>query len=164
VREQVLDAQLAFVGGGPTLESVRRRAEEIGAGEATHFLGYRPDAPSVTSLADVFLLPSISDAMPMTVLESMAVGVPVLASDVGDVRALVENAGVCVPARDTGALAEQWVRLLGDQDLRARLGEAGRGRARAFDASAMVRRYEAILAGAVSGEAPGAALAAIGGD
>jgi glycosyltransferase involved in cell wall biosynthesis len=160
LRGRIPEAQLAFVGEGPTLESVRRRAEEIGAGEAIHFLGFRPDAASVISLADVFILPSISDAMPMTVLESMAVGVPVLASDVGDVRSLVGDTGVCVPAGDTEALARECARLLEDDDLRARLGDAARRRAPAFDSAAMVRRYEALFAAAVAGEPPIGAVAA----
>jgi glycosyltransferase involved in cell wall biosynthesis len=160
LRERIPAVQLAFVGQGPTLESVRRRAEEIGAGDAIHFLGYRPDAASVNSLADVFVLPSISDAMPMTVLESMAVGVPVVASDVGDVSSLVGDTGVCVPAGDTEALARECARVLEDDDLRARLGDAARRRAPAFDSAAMVRRYEALFSAAVAGEPPIAAVAA----
>lgn len=154
VRELVPDAHLAFVGEGEMLEQVKRRAHEIGADGWAHFLGFRPDAADVAALADIFVLPSISDAMPMTVLESMAVGVPVVASDVGDVRRLVGDSGVCVPAGDTAAFAAECARLLSDRELRERLGEAARVRSRDYDSSRMVRRYEALFEAAVAGEPP----------
>jgi L-malate glycosyltransferase len=159
VREEVPTAQLAFVGTGPLREDVERRAAEFGAGEWVHFLGYRPDAVAVLALGDLQLLPSISDAMPMTVIEGMALGVPVVASDVGDVGAMLGDAGVCVPAGDVAALASQCVRLLGDAGLRSRMSDAGRERARAYDSAKMVARYEALFEAARDGGAPIAAVA-----
>ena len=160
VREKVDGARLVFVGDGETREEVERHS---GAdADAVHFLGMREDVPALLSLADVMLLPSLSDAMPMTVLEGMALGVPIVASDVGGVRgALGEEAGICVPPGDTGALAEAWVRVLTDPELRADLGRAGATRARRFDSSLMARRYAALFDAAHTGDPPQAAVSAV---
>ena len=161
VRREVPDAQLVFVGDGEMLDEVRSRATEMGADWA-HFLGYRPDATAVLAEADLLLQPSWSDAMPMTVIESMALGVPVLASDVGDVRVMLGDAGACVPVGDEEALARECVRMLTDEGLRAKLGTVGRERAQAYDSARMVHRYEALFAAAVAGRPPIPAVAAAG--
>jgi glycosyltransferase involved in cell wall biosynthesis len=154
VRERVAGAQLVFVGDGPMREAVERRAGEIGAGEWAHFLGHRSDVPALLEIADLMLQPSISDAMPMTVLESMALGVPVVATDVGDVRRVLGETGVCVAREDAESLAGECVRLFSDPALRARMGRAAAERARAYDSSRMVRRYEALFDAACDGRAP----------
>lgn len=152
VREKVRGAQLVFAGEGETRAGVENRA---GHADAIHFLGPRRDVPGLLALADVMLLPSIADALPMAVLEAMALGVPIVASDVGDTReALGDEAGISVPPGDVGALAEAWTRVLTDAELRAGLARAGATRARQFDASLMVRRYAALFDAACDGDAP----------
>jgi glycosyltransferase involved in cell wall biosynthesis len=158
VRERAPDAHLVFVGNGPTLAGVQRRAEELGAGEWAHFLGHRSDVPALLSKAELMLLPSVSDAMPMTVIESMALGVPVVATDVGDVAATLGDGGLCVPVGDPDALAEACLRVLGDDDLRKKMSAAASAGAVNLDAAAMVRSYEALFRGAVAGAPPRQAL------
>ncbi len=161
VRERAPDAHLVFVGTGQTQEAVERRAAELG-GSWAHFLGFRADVAALLSLANVALLPSVSDAMPMVVLEAMALGVPVVATDVGDVRAaLAETAGACVRAGDGAAFEQACVRLLTNPDLRAEMGRAGAARAREFDASVMCRRYAALFEAACVGQPPIPAVAAV---
>jgi glycosyltransferase involved in cell wall biosynthesis len=157
VRERVGDAHLVFVGTGPLRESVEARAAELGAGEWAHFLGERDDVPAVLALTDVMLLPSHSDAMPMTVLEAMSLGVPVLATDVGDIRGVLDGGGHCIPPEDPEALVEASARLLSDADERGRLGTVGRQRAREFDAAAMTDSYVSLFEMALTGNAPRAA-------
>lgn len=160
VRDTLGDAHLIFVGDGETRAEVEREAG-VDA-NAVHFLGMREDVPALLPLADAMLLPSLSDAMPMTVLEAMALGVPVVASDVGGVRgALGEEAGLCVPAGDDAGFAEACLRVLGDRALRRELGEAGVSRARRYDATVMARRYAALFEAACAGEPPRAAVAAV---
>jgi glycosyltransferase involved in cell wall biosynthesis len=154
VRDRVPGTHLAFVGAGPTQAEVEQRAAELGASEWVHFLGSRGDAPSVMALADLSILPSISDAMPMTVLESMAVGTPLLATDVGDVRETLGDAGLCVPAEEPQALAAECASLLKDEGRRAAMSAAGAEQARDFDAAAMVDRYDALFRAAVGGTPP----------
>ncbi|MGV1050104.1 MAG: glycosyltransferase [Solirubrobacterales bacterium] len=157
VRRRVTDAELVFVGTGPLREGVEERAEELGAGAWVHFLGERGDVPALLSLADLMLLPSHGDAMPMTVLEAMALGVPVLASDVGDVRGVLGEGGVCIPPGDPAALAGESARLLADPAARRRLGAIGSSRAPEFDAAAMTRSYASLFEAALTGAEPRAA-------
>jgi glycosyltransferase involved in cell wall biosynthesis len=160
VRERVGDTHHVFVGGSPVpelREAVEARAAELGATEYVHFLGERGDVPALLALADLMLLPSNSDAMPMTVLEAMALGVPVLATDVGDVRGVLDGGGVCIRPEDPEALVRSWAGLLADPTELARLGAVGRERARGFDAAAMTDSYASLFEMALTGREPRAA-------
>ncbi len=158
-RRKVPGAHLVFVGGGAEQERVEERARELGGGW-THFLGFREDVPELISLADLLIQPSTADAMPMTVLEAMALGVPVVATAVGDVAWMVgEEAGICVSLGDEAALERACVEILSDDDRRAAMGAAAVKRATEFDASLMVRHYERLFRAALDGEPPTAALA-----
>jgi glycosyltransferase involved in cell wall biosynthesis len=145
VRADVPDVHLVFVGDGELRGAVEQRARELG-GDWVHFAGFRADVPAVLTLADVLVHPSLADAMPMTVIEALALGVPVVAADVGDVpETLAGGAGVCVPAGDTGAFARACRDVLSDADLRADLARAGRERALSFDAAVMSERCSELL-------------------
>jgi glycosyltransferase involved in cell wall biosynthesis len=124
VREEVPDVHLVFVGDGECREGVEQRARELGADWA-HFLGFRADVPALLALSDVLVLPSAADAMPMTVIEALALEVPVIATDVGDVaRTLAGGAGVVVPADDADALVRACRDLLADPGRRAELARS----------------------------------------
>lgn len=145
VREDVPDAHLVFVGDGDLRKRVELRARELGA-NWVHFLGLRSDVAQVLRLADVMVLPSSADAMPMTVLEALALGVPVVATDVGDVtRTLADGAGVSVPVGDPDALVAACRDVMSDADLRAELARVGRERAQSFDAAVMSQRCSELL-------------------
>jgi glycosyltransferase involved in cell wall biosynthesis len=159
VREAGLDAQLVFVGDGWTTEGVEARAKEIGA-EWAHFLGFRSDVPALLNLADLMLQPSLADAMPMTVLEAMALGVPVVATDVGDIAAMLDGrAGLCAAPGDTEGLARACAELLTNPERRRAAGAAGEEIAAAHDSAAMVRNYELLFEAASAGGSPTKALA-----
>lgn len=158
VRERIPGAQLVFAGDGPTMAAVEARAAELGAGEWAHFLGARDDVPALLARAELMLLPSLADAMPMTVLEALAVGTPVVASDVGDVASMLGEGGICVPPGDGGALAGAVARVLGEPELSDSLRAAGSKRAAGFDSAAMVGAYEALFRGAVNKQSPQEAL------
>ncbi len=145
VRRSGVDAHLVFVGDGWTKEEVEARAAELGADWA-HFLGRRGDVPALLPLADVLIQPSLADAMPLTVMEAMAVGVPVIATAVGDVPSMLEDGGgVVVPPADQGALEAALRELLGDPARRAELGAAGEVVAAGHDSATMVRSYEDLF-------------------
>jgi glycosyltransferase involved in cell wall biosynthesis len=162
IRESVPDTQVAFVGDGPERAAVEAHAVEMGAGGWAHFFGFRSDAPAVLALADLMLLPSIADAMPMVILESMALGVPTVATDLGDIREVLGDAGACVEPGDTQAFAAACVELLSDSGRREAMAEAGRRRAPEFDAARMVERYAALFEGARDGRPPAEAVASAG--
>ncbi len=95
-------------------------------------LGYREDVPDLLAAADIFALPSWYEALPMSVIEAMLTGLPVVASDIPGPREQVVHGvtGLLVPAREAAPLAAALRRLAGDAGLRARMGLAGLERAR----------------------------------
>jgi glycosyltransferase involved in cell wall biosynthesis len=96
---------------------------------------------------DVFALPSRWEGMPLSIIEAMHAGLPVLATDVGSVVETVidGDTGFVVPRDDVAALVDRLRRLLGDAGLRSRMGQRGRAlAAERFTAAAMAQRYEAI--------------------
>jgi len=100
---------------------------------------------SLQRSADVFVLPSLWEGMPVSVMEAMATGLPVVGTDVPGIRELVVDGdtGFLAPGRDPAALAERIERLARDASLRFRMGEAGRRRVMTeFALDTMVRRYE----------------------
>lgn len=114
-----------------------------------HYLGVRRDMPSITAGFDVATSSSSrSEGMPNVVCEAMACGVPCVVTDVGDGRRLVEDVGLCVPARDPHALMDAWSKLLlMTKAERQALGARGRERIeKNYSTAAMVRDYGGVLA------------------
>jgi glycosyltransferase involved in cell wall biosynthesis len=137
-----------FVGDGPERAAVERLAAELGLGPGeVRFLGFRTDVPDLLGAADVFLLPSRTEGLPLSVLEAMSHGMAIVATPVGGVPELCTDGrdAVLVPVDDPLALAEAMGRLAADPSLRTRLGEAARARAVAdFSFAAMTERYVAL--------------------
>ena len=102
-----------------------------GIGERLKLLGYRHDVEAVLAAADIFTLPSYHEALPMSVIEAMFSGLPVVASDIeGPREQVVEGVtGLLVAPRQTAPLATALTRLAADAGLRSRMGAAGRARA-----------------------------------
>ncbi len=127
-----------FVMVGAPLESdrddcrghVSQLAEELGIADALFFTGYRKDVPAILSLFDVFVLPSYREGMPRALLEAMASGIPVVASDIRGCREEVVDGvtGLLVPPRDHEQLGESISLLLDSGDRSRRMGEAARER------------------------------------
>lgn len=163
LRETHGDVRVLFAGAGPEEEKVRRQAAEMGADWAT-FLGSRDDVPALLRAADLAVLPSTAEGLPMSLIESMAVGTPVVATDVGDVRWLLDvtRGGICVPKGDEDAFAAACARVLTDEDLSERLREEGQARVDDFDAAHMAERYSRLLEAAIASRAPSTALEPVG--
>jgi glycosyltransferase involved in cell wall biosynthesis len=114
---------------GHATTDLTTQAEAAGLGDAVRFLGFRPDAPEVLAAADVFAFPSLYEGLGGAVIEGMALGLPIVASDLPALREVVEpgaNADL-VPAGDEEALADAIGRLLEDEGRRRAYG--GRSRA-----------------------------------
>jgi len=112
---------------------VRELAREAGVLEQIHFENHRQDVGAILATADIFVLPSLSDARPRSIIEAMSLGIPVVASDVGGIPSLVvnEETGLLVPPGDAVRLASALQRLTDAAPLRRRMGDAGRARAQA---------------------------------
>lgn len=139
--------RLVLIGEGPERAALTQLAAQLGLERRVEFSGHRDDVPQLLQGLDIFVLPSLSEGMSNTLLEAMAAGLPVVASDVGGNRELIESerTGLLFPSGDVAALAEQLGRLLGAADLRARLGGAAALRARSeFSMEAMLARYASL--------------------
>jgi len=120
-----------IIGDGPDRVEIEASIDEAGAAGYVQLLGERDDVLAQLADSDIFVLWSHSEGLPMTVLEAMAVGLPVVASAVGGIPEVVQHGvtGLLVAAGDETALGHALERLLGDCETRLRLGAAGRARA-----------------------------------
>lgn len=152
LRESCGDVHLAFAGEGETEAAVRRQAAEMGA-EWAFFLGSRDDVPALLGEADLMVLPSTAEGLPMSLIEAIAIGTPVVANDVGDVPWLIGRlgGGLCVAAGDEPAFSDACAEVLGDEGLRRRLGEQAAAGIAEFDAQRMAERYSELLEAAIAG-------------
>lgn len=122
------DWHLELVGDGPLMGSVRDEARRLGIQGRVRFWGTRQDVAEILSQGQIFILVSNYEGFPLTILEAMRAGLPVVASDVGGVKEAVVDGetGFLIPRGDEDALRDTLLRLLLDTDLRAKMGTAGR--------------------------------------
>jgi len=126
-----------LIGEGPEGTALRRQAEALGIGARVHFLGLRPDLPSLYPELDVFCMTSHREGLPLVLLEALAAGRAALVTPVGGIPAVIaaeDGAGPVAwtfPAGDAAELARKLALLLADPELRRSLGAAGRARVEA---------------------------------
>lgn len=144
---RVPDIQVVLVGQGPEAEPLRTLAEELGIGDRVRLTGWVRDSREYLVGYDAFALPSHTEGFPLTTLEAMLAGVPVVASDVGGVAEAVhhERTGLLVRPGDVDELAAALQRLVDDADLRRRLATDGQALVKErFTAPTMARRWEEL--------------------
>ncbi len=145
--------QLDFVGDGPDEPAVIALAEELGVNDRVNFLGQRSDVAELLAQSHIFILSSKSEGFPISTLEAMRAGLPVVVSDVGGAGESVRTGqtGFLFERGDHSALAGHLMRLAGDTELRDAMGLAGR---RLYESeftfeimySRTLRVYESVLA------------------
>ena len=134
---------------GPQRAHLERVADELGLGAVVSFLGTRHDIPELLSALDLFLLTSHTEANPVSVLEAMSVGLPVVATRVGSVAESIAEGvtGFLAEPQNTDELATHVVRLMQDQQTAAGMGAVGRESVlRRWSLEQMVRGYENLIA------------------
>ena len=140
---------LCIAGDGPDRAALQALADTLGIAPRVHFLGYRPDPAPLYRAADLILLASRGEALPLVLLEAGSFALPVVATDVGGVREMVSDGetGLVVPPDDIPALAAALTRLIGSAGERRRQGEAARARvAQAFSVARMAARFQDLYA------------------
>jgi len=140
-------AHLVLVGEGILQEKLKEQAKNLGFAHKIHFLGLRSDIPDVLGAMDVFALSSDWEGNPLSVMEAMASGLPIVSTAVGGVPALFDNGreGLLVPRGDMEGFSGSMLFLLRDQETRRSMGAAAARRAKEnFDVSKMVREYEQL--------------------
>ncbi len=148
VKTRIPGASLIVAGSGPELENLRRLANELNVVESVQFTG-RLDNEAVADLyrsADVVLNTSLVDNMPISILEAMASGLPVVSTNVGGIPFLVADGeeAMLAPAGAVDALAQATIQVLENPDLRIRMIQAGRTKAREFTWASVSGRLLAV--------------------
>lgn len=137
--------RLVMVGDGPLRTECLQLLESAGIAELAWIPGERSDIPEIMQGLDCFVLPSLAEGISNTILEAMATGLPVIATDVGGNADLVVvgKTGELIPSADPDAMAKEIVRLARDPDLAKNMGQTGRGLVeRKFSMNAMVAAYQ----------------------
>jgi glycosyltransferase involved in cell wall biosynthesis len=145
---EVPNVRVVVIGDGERSAELRQYAQQVGIASRTKFMGTRRDVPFLLPGIDVSCLSSVHEGVPIALLEAMAAGVPVVATDVGSVRDIVEDGeqGFVIPVNDPVTFADRLRLLAREPEVRARLGKCARDRAEVeFGIERTARGYESLL-------------------
>ena len=124
-----MSSVLLIVGDGPSRDNLERAAVELRIDGCARFMGWRDNALDFLRLADIFVHPSLQEGLSNSLLEAMALGLPVVATRIGGIPEVVgEEGGLLIPPRDAETLAEAIMILLQDHSRRKDLGRTARAR------------------------------------
>lgn len=138
IRENV---HAVFVGDGETRHSCEELAYKLGVADRCHFMGVQSNIPYWVSKADIGVLSTHWEGLPLTIIEMMAGGLPVIASDVDGVQQVVKDAGILFPEGNEKALAEMINQLIENPDYRKQIAERCYERASLYDIRQTVKGY-----------------------
>lgn len=144
----VPQVRLVVIGGGDRESELRELARQLSIDSRTVFLGIRRDIPDLLPGLDVACLSSVHEGVPITLIEAMAAGLPIVATDCGSVRDIVEDGqqGFVVPVGDVATFADRLRVLANDEPLRIQFGKSGRARVESeFRIQNTARKYEELL-------------------
>ena len=141
------NVKVLIVGEGSIRQDLLTQMHDLGISDNVVFLGHREDSDELLQALDIFVLPSLSEGIPMALLEAMAASRPIVASRVGGIPEIIEDGvdGYLVEPMDVNNLAERCRRLIESPDVARKMGEHGRKRVeREFSATAMADRVVSV--------------------
>ena len=150
VLERHPDTVFALAGEGILRSGLKAEARQLSISERVHFLGFRQDILELMAAADIFVLPSRSEGLPIALLEAMGMGMAIVASNVGGVGELVKDGidGLLVPPEDPVELAKALNRFVKDRNARRRMALAGQQKIkREYTSERMCDRYAVLYTG-----------------
>ena len=148
IHAELPTARFLVIGDGPRRAELETLAAKLGIAAAVRFLGSRPDVPELLAACDLVALTSHNEASPVSILEALSTGCPVVATNVGSVHETVVDGetGRLIPAGDLDAFAAASVELLNDASARRRMGTVGRERVQQrWSLAARVGGYEQLI-------------------
>jgi glycosyltransferase involved in cell wall biosynthesis len=145
IKKKKKEVQFLIVGDGPLKGMLQNKTNDLGISKYIIFTGFRQNIHEILNIIDILVISSLSEALPTIILEAMASGKPVVATNVGGVPEVVVNGetGILVPPRDPDSLTEAFLELLESPEKRFMMGEKGRQRVtKQFSIEKMIRDYE----------------------
>jgi len=124
ILERKKDVTFLVAGDGPLFHDLVSESEKLGISSSMKFLGFRADIYDIINTFDIFVLPSLHEGIPMVLLEAMALRKPIVATNVGGIPEIIEDAknGLLVPSGKPELLASACLRLIKDSELRKQIG------------------------------------------
>jgi len=146
ILREVPNTKLVLVGNGYLRPQLEELTYKLGVRNAFLFLGWRPDIPKIMGMFDLFALPSLNEGMGKVLVEAMASGKPIVASNAGGIPDLVMDGdnGLLVPPKNSDQLAEAIIKLLKDDKRRMKMGNRGEAIAKRYSVQSMVIKIETL--------------------
>ena len=143
---------LLVAGDGPLIGELKNLTEKLGIGNRVIFAGFRDDIQVILSIIDIFVIPSITEGSPLALLEAMAMGKPIVATNVGGIVEILRDGetGLLVPSRDPEAIAEKIVHLFRNEAESRKLGLRAKEEVEKYDIHSHVQKlawhYDELVA------------------
>lgn len=153
IRNRFPSCRFLIVGDGPLKDRLQNLAYDLGLEKEIEFIGYRPDVQPYLKSMDVFALPSYTEAMPLSLLEAMALGLPIVASKVGGIPEVIKDGynGFLVEPGNEKDLADKIIRFLESPHVRKAMGQAGRETVESrFNVEIMTRKITELYWGVLA--------------
>ncbi len=146
------NCDLTLAGDGPLFEKTKEQVKALGIEDKVDFLGNVSDIPNILKNKSVFILSSKTEAFPVSILEAMAAGLPIISSKVGGVPEMVTNNGILVEPNDIDDLLNAMKTLSTNSVLRKTMSEASKNNVKRFDKDVISREYETVYSAIAKGK------------
>lgn len=143
-KKRVPDIKLIFIGDGELRSRLEKKIEALGINDDVCLVGYVNNVNEYLCKAQVFVLSSDYEGLPLSILEAMAAGLPIISTNVGGVADIVTDNGILVKSGDKMALSEAMIELATNKDKRVELGNKSYENVKQFDSSSFIRQYEEL--------------------